>query len=107
MADTTKVAAIAQLTAVDGKRDELIAALSDMVKAVGDTEPGTLIYAMHTDDSDETTVWFYELYASTDASKAHSSGTALKEGGSKLRGLVAGPPVVHRLTPQAAHGLDL
>jgi len=107
MAETQKVAAVAQLTAAEGKRDELVAVLRDMVKAVGDGEPDTLVYALHTDDSDESTVWFYELYASADALAAHSGGTALKEAGGRLRGLVAGPPVVRRLTPQAAHGLDL
>lgn len=107
MAATTKVAAIARLTAADGKRDELVAVLRDLVKAVGDGEPDTLVYAMHTDDGDDSTVWFYELYASADAAAAHSKGSALREIGSRLGGLVAGPPVVHRLSPQAAHGLSL
>ena len=108
MADSTgKVAAIAKLTAPEGKRDELVAVLRDLVKTVGDNEPDTLVYALHTDASDEQTVWFYELYASVEASKAHSSGRALKEIGARLGGLVTGAPEVHRLVPQAAHGLDV
>src|SRR5205807_7040920 len=41
----TQVAAIAKLTAVEGKGEELTAAIAHLVVQVQDGEPGTLVYA--------------------------------------------------------------
>lgn len=101
-----KVAAIAKLVAAEGKQDELRSALQDLVTAVGE-EPGTLVYALNVDQADPKVFWFYELYADADAAKAHSSGTALREAGAKLGGLLGGAPEIHRLEPVAAQGLSL
>lgn len=100
-----KVAAVAVLTAVEGKAEELKAVLTELVAAVGEGEPGTVVYALHQDQEDANQFWFYELYADDEAAAAHSSGTALREVGGRTRGLVTGRPQVHRLTPVAAHGL--
>ena len=100
-----QVAAVAKLTAAEGKADELRSVITDLVKAVGANEPGTLVYAAAQDSSNPDEFWFYELYESSDAAAAHSSGSALAEAGGRMRGLLAGRPEVHRLSPVAATGL--
>ena len=98
-------AVVAKLTAADGKADELKAVIADLVKAVDSGEPGTLVYAAAQDLDDPNVFWFYELYGSTDAQAAHSSGQALVEAGGRMRGLLAGRPEVHHVTAVAAKGL--
>lgn len=100
-----QVAAIAKLTAVDGKAEDLMAAIEELVTRVQDGEPGTLVYAAARDTDDPTVFWFYEFYDSPDAAAAHSTGPALAEAGTRMRGLLAGRPEVHRLTHVAGKGL--
>ena len=100
-----QVAIVAKLTAADGKADELKAVIAGLVAAVEAEEPGTLIYAAAQDDDDPAVFWFYEYYGSEDAAATHSGGSALAEAGANMRGLLAGRPEVHRLTPVAAKGL--
>ena len=101
----TQVAAIAKLTAVEGKSEDLKTAIEELVTRVRDDEPGTLVYAAAQDTTDPNAFWFYEFYDSADAAAAHSSGAALAKAGEQMRGLLAGRPEVHRLTPVAAKGL--
>lgn len=100
-----QVAAVAKLTAAEGKGDELAAVIADLVAAVGKDEPGTLVYAAARDNDEPDVFWFYELYESPDSAAAHSSGTALAEAGGRMRGLLGGRPEVHFLTPVAGTGL--
>jgi quinol monooxygenase YgiN len=101
----TQVAVVAKLTAAEGKADELRSVIADLVKSVDETEPDTLLYAAAQDDDDPAVFWFYEYYGSADAAATHSGGTALAQAGADMRGLLAGRPEVHRLTPVAAEGL--
>ena len=101
----TQVAAIAKLTAVDGKGEDLKAAIADLVAQVRDSEPDTLVYAAGQDTTDPNVFWFYEFYGSADAAAAHSTGDALAKAATRMRGLLAGAPEVHRLTPVADKGL--
>ena len=100
-----RTAAVAKLSAAEGKADELKAVIADLVAGVRDGEPGTLVYAAAQDADDPNVFWFYELYESADAAAAHSSGDALITAGVRMRGLLAGRPEVHRLTPVAGTGL--
>jgi quinol monooxygenase YgiN len=100
-----RTAAVAKLTAVDGKADDLKAVIADLVSAVGNSEPGTLVYAAAQANDDPNVFWFYELYESADAAASHATGQALAGAGGRMRGLLAGRPEVHRLTPVAATGL--
>jgi quinol monooxygenase YgiN len=100
----SNVAVLAKITAQPGKRDEVVAALSPMVDAVKD-EPGTLVYAMHTDNAEADVIWFYEVYDSQDSLAAHSGSQAMKEAGGRLAGLVGGRPELFMLTPVAAKGI--
>jgi quinol monooxygenase YgiN len=103
----TQVAVVAKLTAVDGKSEDLMAAIADLVKDVRDAESDTLVYAAAQDTTDPNVFWFYEFYGSAEAATTHSSGDALANAGKRMRGLLAGPPEVHRLTPIAATGLPV
>ena len=101
----TQLAVVAKLTAVDGKAEDLAAVIADLVAQVESDEPGTLVYAAAQDNAEPTVFWFYEFYASPDAATAHATGDALVKAGERMRGLLAGRPEVHRLTPVAGKGL--
>jgi quinol monooxygenase YgiN len=101
----TQVAVIAKLTAVEGKSNDLTAAIADLVTQVRDTEPDTLVYAAAQDTTDPNVFWFYEFYGSAEAATAHSAGAALANAATGMRGLLAGPPEVHRLAPIAGKGV--
>lgn len=101
-----KVAIVAKLTAVDGKREELASVLEKMFPTV-EQEEGTEVYAMHNDLKDPDTIWFYELYADNDAFGAHGSSDAMKEMFGALGGLLAGAPDMHIIEPRRAKGLAI
>jgi quinol monooxygenase YgiN len=95
---------LAKLTAAEGKRDDLVAVLSDMV-AHTHNEPGTLLYALHTSKDDDTTVWFYERYADEAALAEHSGSDTMKQLGPRLAGLIAGRPELIMLNDVVAKGI--
>jgi quinol monooxygenase YgiN len=101
----SQVAVVAKLTAAEGKADELKTVITDLVSAVRDGEPDTVVYAAAQDAEDPAVFWFYELYGSAEAAAAHAGGAALAEAGGRMRGLLAGRPEIHRLAPVAATGL--
>lgn len=102
----SKLAMNVKLVTKDGKRDELVDAFADYLPEV-ESEEGTLVYAIHTDSSDENAVWVYELYTDQDALMAHSSSEAFKGISGKLADLLEGPPELIVLTPAHAKGLDV
>src|SRR4051794_36854537 len=73
----TQVAVIAKLTAVEGKSEDVAAAIAELVTQVRDAEPGTLVYAAAQDTADSNVFWFYEFYGSAEAATTHSTGDAL------------------------------
>ena len=103
----SKVAAIAKLTAADGKRDELVKVMDQLVDAAAE-ETGTLIYVLHLDNKDENTIWFYELYTDADALKAHSGSETMQAVIGQLGGgLLAGAPELNMVTPHRGTGVSL
>jgi quinol monooxygenase YgiN len=100
----SKIAALAKLTTVDGKRDEAIAAFAPMFDHVRENEAGTLVYALHKDQGDPNVLWFYELYDGQESLTAHSSSETMKS--LKLKGLLAGRPELTLLDPAVAKGID-
>ncbi len=73
-----KTSMIVKLTAQDGKRDDLLAALNKMLGAVNE-EPGTEIYAFNLDTTDENAIWIYELYTDEDALATHTGSDAMAD----------------------------
>jgi quinol monooxygenase YgiN len=102
-----QVTTVAKLTAVEGKGDQLQTVIGDLVRAVQANEPGTLVYAANRETENPDVFWFFELYESTDAAAAHSTGTALAEAGGRMRGLLMERPEIHRLVPVAGKGIPL
>lgn len=86
----TQIALIARLRAKPGRRDELLAALGELVSAV-ERESGTLVYLLHTDDADEDSVWFYELYADAAALEEHRTSDTMQRMKPRFGELLAEP----------------
>jgi quinol monooxygenase YgiN len=99
----SKIAFVAKLSVVAGRRDEALATLAKLVAATED-EPGTLEYLMHTEVQDPNTVWFYELYADQAAFEAHSGSTTMAEVIGSLGGLLDGPADMRQLALVTAKG---
>ena len=100
----SQVAVIAKITALPGKRDEVVAVLSEVAKAT-ENEPGTLLYAMNIDKAEADVIWFYELYADDAALAAHGGSEAMKAAGGQLRDKAAGRPELHILELVTGKGL--
>ncbi len=86
----TRMALIARLRAKPGRRDELLAVLGKGLSAAED-EPGTLVYLMHTDDTDDDMVWFYELYTDAAAFEEHRTSERMRGMKPLLGEILAGP----------------
>jgi len=97
-------AVIARIPTQPGKRDELVAALRQMIDAAN-AESGTVQYLLHTDDNDADVVWFYERYSDAAAFETHRSSEAMKAVGLAVRDLAAGRPELTMLTVVDGKGL--
>ena len=64
---------VATLKVKDGKIEEAIKVLKEIVPKVKASEPGCLEYIPHTVRGDEKTIIFYEKYSDKDALKLHSA----------------------------------
>ncbi len=90
---------VAKLQAKPGQEDELKAILTDMVGKVKQHEAdGVPVYSLHVSDEDPTVFLFYEQYNSPDALKAHGQTSHMQEMNQKLKGMLAGRPVIERYT---------
>lgn len=69
---------VARIKIKDGKEAEALEALNKMAQGVEANEPGTLAYVIHRSVDDPSEVVFFELYTDDEASKAHSTGDAMK-----------------------------
>jgi quinol monooxygenase YgiN len=99
-----RVMIVSRLTAVPGRRAELLAAFDDLHEEVAD-EPGTEIFAMHTARDDPDVVVFYEVYRDEAALNAHREGSAVRGLVARLSDLVVVPPEVTYLGAVRAKGL--
>lgn len=64
---------IATLKVKEGKMEEAIDILKEIVPQVKASEPGCLEYIPHTVRGDETTIIFYEKYSNKEALKLHAA----------------------------------
>src|SRR5687767_6660495 len=99
-----KIACFAKLTAQPGKRDELVAVLEKIFETV-EGEAGTEVYALHTDNAEPETVWFYELYSDQSAFDAHGKSDGMAAMIGALGGLLAGRPQLNLAAPVRSKGL--
>jgi quinol monooxygenase YgiN len=99
-----QIPVIAKLIARPGKRDEVIAALSELVSEA-ENEPGTLVYTVAADTGEDVTVWVFEVYADDAAIQAHISRDAFKATVTKTQDITV-PGEYHILKPLASKGLS-
>lgn len=99
-----KVAVLARVPALPGRRDELVEKLQAAIDNAN-SEAGTLLYILHTNDKDPDAVFFYELYTDQEAFSTHGSSDRFKEIGATLRDVAGGRPELTILTPVVGKGL--
>jgi len=102
----SKIALLAKMVAQEGKRDEAVSKLQAMIAHVA-SEPGTEVYVLHVSPTEPEVIWFYELYADSDALAAHGGSDKMKEIGLALRDVMVARPEITMLTPLAGKGVTL
>jgi quinol monooxygenase YgiN len=94
-----------RFTAKAGMRSTLLGLLSAQIELVRENEPGVEVALLHTVTDDEDAVVLFERYADVDALATHQANNAEDERYvamlGKLRDLLAGPPEITRLNPEA------
>jgi len=100
----SKVSVFAKFACVEGKGEEMDAALASVV-AASEGVDGVESYSYHR--GDDGTYWFFALMSSMEAAKNHGNNEAMQAAMPALMGLMAGPPDMSMTTPIAANGLDI
>jgi quinol monooxygenase YgiN len=98
------VSMIIKLPAQEGKGEELVAVLAEVVAATA-SEPGTLQYVCLQDNANPDMVWMYEMYSDQAAVDAHMGGAVFQAAFPKIRKLLAGAPEFNNVTPRVGKGL--
>ena len=83
---------IATLKVKEGKMDEVIKVLREIVPKIKEAEPGCLVYIPHRVRGEDNTIIFYEKYRDEETLKAHSSNV---------------PKSLEKLMPLLEPGLDI
>jgi quinol monooxygenase YgiN len=94
---------IAKLTAVPGKRDELIAILEKGTKGM----PGCLSYILAKDAADENIIWVTEIWDSAESHGASLTLPAVKNAMVQGKPLIAGFEKVAVTNPVAGVGFPV
>lgn len=97
------IGVIAKITAQDGKRSDLAAALQGALDAA-EQEPGTIYYILLADGSDENVLWMYEMYENQAALDAHMGSDAFKALGPAIGPFLAARPELIFCTPIGGKG---
>ena len=84
---------IAKMPIQEGKVDEAVAAIKELMKQVA-TEEGTILYTLNRDPKNPNTLVFMERYKDEDAMKAHGSTPYFKAFFGKSREFLAGRPEI-------------
>jgi quinol monooxygenase YgiN len=90
--------AVLQMTALPGKRDELIKVLTHYARTL-DGEPGTTLFAAAADPNDDDIVWVWEEFASFDAVREHFEHDFFRALQLELADLLDGPAAMRPLAP--------
>ena len=99
----SKIAVLAKLTAVSGKRDELLQKFQSMLDAV-QSEEGCELYLAHTKDDEPDVIYMYELYSDKSAADAHMGSDAMKAFITEAGSLFGGPPQLDFVTLHGGKG---
>lgn len=92
---------IGKMTAVAGKRDELISILLEGVAGM----PGCLSYVVAKDPADADAIWITEVWDSQESHKASLSLPAVKQAITRGKPLIAGFSDHTVTEPVGGHGL--
>lgn len=92
---------LGKMTAVEGKRDELIAILVNGTNRM----PGCLSYIVAKDPADATTIWVTEVWDSVASHKASLTLPAVQDAIKKGRPLIAKFDQIIVTEPVGGHGL--
>lgn len=92
---------IGKMTAVAGKRDELIAILLDGVSEM----PGCLSYVVAKDPQAADAIWITEVWADEASHKASLQSPTVKAAIAKGKPMIAGFGDHHATEPVGGHGL--
>ena len=95
------IVTFAKLTAQPGKRDELARGL-DAIRVEAESEPGTLVFTVHTARDHDDLVLCYEVYRDEAAIAEHREGKALLAFMDVIGDLIAGAPEITYVTPVGA-----
>ena len=95
------VVIFAKLTAQPGKRDELARRL-DAIRVEAESEPGTLVFTVHTARDNDDGVLCYEVYRDEAAMAEHREGNALLTLMDVIGDLIAGAPDITYVRPVGA-----
>ena len=98
MASHAQFAAVLQLVARPGKRDELIHVLTNYAATL-DGEPGTTMFAAAADAADENRVWLWEEFADEEAIRGHFEHDFFRALQLELADLLVAPAAVRPLAP--------
>ena len=82
-----------RLTAVPGRRDDLLAVLEELAVATR-TEPGCEQFVVHAARDEPDTVLGYEVFADDGAIVDHRATEAVRVVQERLSDLLAGPPEI-------------
>ena len=91
----SRLAIVATIKTVPGKRDEYLAVLKAHGKRCLATEPGTLQFEILVPQEEADTVMLYEVYASPEAFQTHSNGASLQQAKQEGAGLQVSINGVH------------
>ncbi|MDT4891802.1 MAG: hypothetical protein QOE97_837 [Pseudonocardiales bacterium] len=87
-----------QLTAADGKRDEVIRVITNYGRTL-DGEPGTVLFAAAADAGDDDVIWLWEEFADEGAVRGHFEHDFFRALQLELGDLLAVPAAVRPLVP--------
>jgi quinol monooxygenase YgiN len=90
--------ALLQMTAQEGKRDDLLRTLENYIHTL-DGEPGTTLFAVAADPNDENMVWVWEEFEDGNAVASHFQHDFFRALQLELPDLLAEPVSVRPLSP--------
>ena len=102
----SKISLIAKLTAVDGKAEELEAAMRTVIEAA-EEEDGLEVYSAHRVDGEPGAYYYFEVYRDQAAWDVHGKGERMREATAGFAGLIVGRPELTVMSPIAAKGITV